>query len=64
MRLAGGITAYYYQFISGAADGGNSGLSWAEETVLYGVDTRLSNQATLVHIADSAIRNGPLFGNR
>lgn len=59
-RLASGLTGYYSEFNSGAGGGGNSTLRWWQSDVAYSILTRISTQANLQEIANSAIRNGPI----
>lgn len=58
VALAGGLVGYYSEFISGASAGGNSYLRFVRNGIVYSIATRISDQATLVRIANSMIENG------
>ena len=59
--LARALTGFYTEAVSGADDGGNSDLRWNDRGIEYELATRISSRAHLVRIANSAIRNGPIF---
>jgi hypothetical protein len=59
--LARGLTGFYTENHSGADEGGNSALRWNDRGIEYIIVTRISTRAQLTRIANSAIRNGPIF---
>jgi hypothetical protein len=61
VTLAHGLTGFYTESPSGADEGGSSSLRWNDHGIEYLITTRISTRVRLTRIANSAIRNGPIF---
>jgi hypothetical protein len=60
VRLVDGGIGYYSEIHSGGGGGGTSALRFARDGVVYLIGTRISNQASLVRIANRALALGAI----
>ena len=58
VALSSGFAGYYNEAPSGASAGGNSSVRFTRRGVVYLITTRISDQKTLVRIANSMFANG------